>query len=122
MKIRTGLTARGFVVGEFDDIYGAKCSIQESSVADMPALWLGVDRPKLGVLSVDAKNLPPPKIVPEAGSGEDYGWSDYILPEQVLTSSRMHIDVNIARELIKLLTCFVENGKLTQDGGGNAEK
>lgn len=115
MKNKTHLTDRGFIVGEFDDIYGAKCSIQESSLADKPALWLGVDKPRIKLLSADAKKkLSLPIVVPDEGSGEDYGWSDYILPEKVFAATRMHIDIDTARELIKLLTCFVENGGLSQ--------
>lgn len=44
-------TERGFQRGEFLDLYGAECSIQESSMATADALWLGVDRTQ------DAKEL-----------------------------------------------------------------
>lgn len=37
-------TARGFAVGRFEDLYGAKCSVQDSSLATAFALWLGVDQ------------------------------------------------------------------------------
>ena len=36
-------TERGFTRGEFKDRYGAACSIQESSLASEPAIWLGCD-------------------------------------------------------------------------------
>lgn len=36
-------TERGFMRGEFIDLYGSQCSIQESSLATEMALWLGVD-------------------------------------------------------------------------------
>ena len=35
-------TQRGFALKEFKDRYGAKCSLQESSLVD-PSIWLGVD-------------------------------------------------------------------------------
>ncbi|MEE9214837.1 MAG: hypothetical protein V3U54_08605 [Thermodesulfobacteriota bacterium] len=35
-------TNRGFRRDEFFDIYGDKCSIQESSLATKEALWLGM--------------------------------------------------------------------------------
>ena len=35
-------TQRGFAMKEFKDRYGAKCSLQESSLAD-PSIWLGVN-------------------------------------------------------------------------------
>ncbi len=41
MKI--GKTNRGFASGEFEDKYGSKCSIQESSIATEACIWLGVD-------------------------------------------------------------------------------
>ena len=36
-------TPRGFRLGTFMDRYGISCSIQESSLATEPALWLGTD-------------------------------------------------------------------------------
>ena len=41
MKIKLKVTDRGFVIGDFKDLYGADCSIQESSLATEAALWLG---------------------------------------------------------------------------------
>ena len=120
--IKKRFTGRGFVIGEFEDLYGVKCSIQESSLADKPALWLGVHKPEIKVMSVDAKNLPPPKIVPDEDSGEDYGWSNYILPEKVCVFSRMHLDIDMAKELVKTLNYFIENGRLPQDGISGEEE
>jgi hypothetical protein len=37
-------THRGFVYYEFADLYGAKCSLQESSLATDDAIWFGVDK------------------------------------------------------------------------------
>jgi len=34
-------TERGFVVAHFRDRYGEECSIQESSLAEEAAIWLG---------------------------------------------------------------------------------
>jgi hypothetical protein len=33
----------GFTGRKFRDLYGARCSIQESSLASAPAIWLGCD-------------------------------------------------------------------------------
>lgn len=44
MVIELADTERGFARAEFIDRYGSKCSIQESSLADEAAIWLGVDR------------------------------------------------------------------------------
>lgn len=35
-------TQRGFVLGEFRDLYGQECSLQESSSAEYTAIWFGV--------------------------------------------------------------------------------
>ena len=37
------LTERGFGFYEFKDKYGQECSLQDSSLASEPAVWLGVD-------------------------------------------------------------------------------
>lgn len=39
MKITMKTTSRGFARGEFLDLYGDACSIQESSIGN--AIWLG---------------------------------------------------------------------------------
>ncbi len=41
--IKLSSTARGFFRGDFEDRYGQKCSIQESSIATENCIWLGVD-------------------------------------------------------------------------------
>lgn len=43
MEIKIEKTERGFLGGEFEDRYGKKCSIQESSLATESAIWLGCD-------------------------------------------------------------------------------
>lgn len=40
-KINIRKTSSGFFRGEFKDANGEQCSIQESSAADYPRLWLG---------------------------------------------------------------------------------
>ena len=41
-------THRGFALANFTDLYGAECSIQKSSLAELDAIWLGVDRDQNG--------------------------------------------------------------------------
>lgn len=36
-------TNRGFALIYFKDRYGSKCSLQKSSMASEPAIWLGID-------------------------------------------------------------------------------
>lgn len=40
-QIKLKRTQRGFLRGDFSDTYGTECSIQESSSATAPRLWLG---------------------------------------------------------------------------------
>ncbi len=34
-------TGRGFAIASFQDFYGVSCSIQDSSLAEYDAIWLG---------------------------------------------------------------------------------
>lgn len=46
--MRKKKTARGFTYYEFEDANGIKCSLQESSSAMSPKIWLGSDEePKM---------------------------------------------------------------------------
>lgn len=36
-------TSRGFARVDFDDLYGARCSLQKSSAAEFDAIWLGAN-------------------------------------------------------------------------------
>ena len=87
-------TSRGFGIIEFRDLYGAKCSMQESSLATSAAIWLGI-------ADADPKILKP---------GE--GWLPYPVPEEVLLTTRMHLNTEQAEELIIYLQHFVETGYL----------
>jgi hypothetical protein len=42
-RMKKQFKKRGFGIEEFKDIYGAECSIQESSLATRSAIWLGCD-------------------------------------------------------------------------------
>jgi hypothetical protein len=41
--VQIGVTDRGFSRGAFVDLYGEACSIQDSSLARIDAIWLGAD-------------------------------------------------------------------------------
>lgn len=87
-------TARGFLRGEFYDGNGEKCSVQESSSAERPMLWLGIDDPKPLVL-----------VTKE-------GWKEVDMPTGVLLTGRMHLTQENARELLPLLKKFIKQGCL----------
>ena len=82
MKFTKKKTSRGFIYYEFKDTYDEDCSIQESSSID-PHLWLGQD---------------------------NGGKLHHVTLEPL--GARMHVDKKIAKKLIKLLTKFVETGRL----------
>lgn len=75
-------TDRGFAVEEFKDSYGRQCSIQESSAAIEPYIWLGCD-----------------ELLTDPATGEK-------------SAVRMHLTKGMAARLISQLTTFVETGHL----------
>lgn len=52
-------TGRGFTIGRFKDIYGADCSIQKSSLAEIDALWLGSETGRMHITQEMAAALIP---------------------------------------------------------------
>lgn len=90
--MRVKKTQRGFEYAEFTDRYGAKCSIQNSSLATEDCIWLGVSDPYV-------KHLVP---------GE--GWKDVPLPPNTSVNGRMHLTKEMVRELLPYLQQFVEEG------------
>ncbi len=87
-KLTFGKDARNFVVAEFLDMYGQKCSIQKSSIATEDVIWLGVD------------NTGPHLKGPSWEYGED-------------VNARMHLTQEQVRDqLLPALQHFVETGEL----------
>lgn len=105
MKIVFKRSQRGFVYGEFRDTYGVKCSIQESSSAESPKIWLGVDDPQAKILA---------SYAPHYGvqTSETEGWVPFPIPDAVQLSTRMHLDRSGAKVLIAILEKFVKQGSL----------
>jgi hypothetical protein len=92
-------TERGFANIEFTDRYGAKCSIQKSSIATEDCIWLGID-------DVD------PKIMGKNDAGQSVGWVKYPIHEDVLLSGRMHLSQEQVRDLLPYLQKFAVTGEL----------
>lgn len=86
-------TDRGFGLIKFVDRYNTECSLQDSSLATEPAIWLGVDNAD-------------PQIMK---SGE--GWKPYPIPEEVLLKTRMHLTQAMVIQLLPYLKEFAETGK-----------
>lgn len=90
-------TARGFLRADFKDGNGVDCSIQESSAAEQPYLWLGCNNPN-----------------PMSFPGNGTGWHPYSLPDNVQCTTRMHLTQEQASALIPLLQRFIEQGDLSE--------
>ena len=90
------VTNRGFSISEFVDRYGAKCSIQKSSLATEDAIWLGCDEAD-------------PRILVK---GE--GWKPFPLPAGVQTNTRMHLSQENVKELLPYLNRFVKYGEICE--------
>jgi len=92
-------TERGFSRLDFDDANGKKCSLQKSSSAVEPQIWLGIDDPKPTMMAN--------KIVPGAT-----GWCDFPLPDGVEIFGRMHLTREKVKMLLPYLTGFAKTGEL----------
>jgi hypothetical protein len=110
-KVKT--TARGFAIAEFVDRYDKKCAIQDSSLATEPAIWLGIQDPEPQIMARDAfargrEDLLAPKDNPERLNG----WVEFPIPPEVVLATRMHLTVDMAKELRTLLDRFIETGSI----------
>lgn len=92
-------TERGFYYYEFKDKYDAVCSIQESSLASEDCIWFGI-------------NDVEPKIMASKLQKDGVGWVKYPIPEDVLLSSRMHLNKEQVAELIPILQTFLDTGRV----------
>lgn len=94
MKFET--TERGFSYVQFEDRYGASCTLQKSSLDFESAIWFGVDDANL-------QTLDPEK-----------GWVPFPVPEDVLQSTRMHLTRKQVAELLPILIRFIETGEIQE--------
>jgi len=105
-KIKFDKTQRGFKKGEFIDRYGAKCSIQKSSLATEDTIWLGVDDADPKIMQSDANKLGLHRF------DNPIGWTPYYIPEEVSLSTRMHLTKKQVKALLPILQKFVETGEI----------
>lgn len=103
--ISNSKTHRGFALGKFDDLYGAKCSIQKSSLAADDAIWLGIDSPEPKIMASQAAKH-------GVATAVLTGWVPYPIPDGVLLTTRMHLDRQQVAKLLPLLQHFVDTGEL----------
>jgi hypothetical protein len=59
VPVELNATGRGFSRGEFTDLYGEPCSIQDSSLATDDAIWLGADANRMHLSRAHAVALLP---------------------------------------------------------------
>lgn len=107
MTLKRENTARGFGLLKSIDLYGAAYNVQESSLASERAIWLGIDDPNPLVMAVDARQL-------GVETDQTAGWVAYPLPGQVQLTTRMHLNQQMAAELIGVLQHFVDAGVLPE--------
>jgi hypothetical protein len=86
---------RGFQYIQFEDCYGLKCSIQESSCTEN-RLWVGIDNAEPKIMASKAKEH-------NIETKETTGWIAYPIPSDVLLSTRMLIDKKLAEKIVKIL-------------------
>lgn len=97
-------TERGFPIVRFNDFYGTKCSIQNSSLADEDALWIGVSDAEPKVLASQARRF-------GVETTETTGWVPFPVPEDILLTTRMHLNRDQVECLINHLEQWLETGE-----------
>ena len=98
-------TSRGFSFVEFTDLYGVKCSIQKSSLATNDAIWFGVDNAAPKIMASQAKSF-------GVDTKETIGWVPYPIPDEVLMTTRMHLNRKQVAKLLLILQKFVDTGEI----------
>ena len=98
-------TGRGFEIILFTDRHGAKCSIQESSLATENAIWFGVNDADPKILASDASKL-------GINTSETSGWISYTIPNEVILNTRMHLTQETVKNILPILIKFADTGKL----------
>lgn len=93
--MKVARTNRGFARAEFEDRYGQRCSIQESSLATQDAIWLGVDN-----------------TGPHIAHPDDDTKARYQMRFNAEVNVRMHLTREQVAELLPLLQRFVDTGAL----------
>ena len=106
------LTNRFFKFGNFKDCLGENCSIQESSAATEERIWLGLDKPKVCVMSIDKPKIEKIEFHPNDGSTETTGWQEADLPNFIHVFGRMELNRSQCLELGKILIEFGKTGEL----------
>lgn len=103
--MKKSTTNRGFKMVSFKDRYDQECSIQKSSLAFEDCIWLGVDNANPKIMSSKAEQY-------GLKVKDKTGWISYPIPDDILLHTRMHLTIDQVKELIPILTKFVETGEI----------
>lgn len=94
-------TNRGFNIIKFQDMRNETCSLQESSSAMQPCIWLGPDDIKIKYFtSLGWKTF---------DLNEEFGGADWV------SNSRMHLSQEQVKSLLPALIHFAETGQLPEN-------
>lgn len=107
-------TPRGFDKVLFEDSYFHKCSLQISSAAIDECIWLGIENAHPQIMSTDAIKLgiAEEKNLPHNCFGQPCGWIDYPVPDEVLFTTRLHLNRKQAKQLGLKLLQFAYSGEI----------
>lgn len=112
----TSKTGRGFEIIEFLDDNGVDCSMQQSSAirclpsGEIPEpgtslLWLGPTEANPLILASRAKHF-------GIETDETTGWVPYPVPEEVLFTTRAHLDRDMVETLVARLQHWLDTGNI----------
>jgi hypothetical protein len=95
---------RGFGHIQFTDRYGAKCSLQKSSLATEDAIWFGVNDADPQIMAS--------KVMQNDEKG--VGWVKYPIHPDVVLNTKMHLTQDQVTELLPTLIRFAETGSINE--------
>jgi len=114
--MKKSVTNRGFALVEFTDRNGQACTLQKSSLADEDCVWLGVEDADPKIMARDAARLGLPT------NGQSTGWVPYHIPKEVLLSTRMHLNADMARSLVAEMAAIFGDEEWAKVVNGESEK
>lgn len=109
--METTKTQRVFDLSNFTDRYGAKCSLQKSSLATEDCIWLGIDDADPKIMCSDARKL---GLEIQTGGDGHNGWCKYEIPREVSLTTRMHLTREMVAEILPALQRFVQTGEISR--------
>lgn len=105
MKYAVKVTTRGFRYVEFDDHNKNSCTLQQSSLANEHAIWLGISEPTVKLFVTNSAQ-PWQEVSTAELKSLRHG------AESVLISARMHLTRQQVKALLPFLNHFAETGEI----------